>query len=202
MNRFLSALRETEGKIIRVDRKIRADIDWFKQYMVSCNGTNMINHDKIDMVIQVDSCLIGAAGICGNSCYMYRYPVCVAASFHISQLEALNCLMAIRAFTSHLHDRVVEVHCDNMPAVMTFSNSRGRDVILNAIARAVWFHAVKRNIDIRFRHVPGADLPSVDALSRAYLDDQSMTLARHIVATNCWRLVPLQPGYHDFNRYL
>lgn len=202
MNRFLAALRQAESKIIRVDREIKADIAWFKQYMISFNGTALINHTQIDVAIQVDSCLVGSAGICADICYVYRYPDEMARRFHITQLEALNCLMAIRAFTSGLRNKVVEVHCDNMPAVMAFTNSRGRDHILNAIARAVWYHAANRNLEVQFRHVPGVDLPFVDALSRAYLDEQSMNHANNIITKNNWKTVHISPTFHDFNRYL
>lgn len=202
MNRFLAALRNSSGGVVDVDREIRADIAWFKQYMITCNGTTMINHDRIDLIIEVDSCLVGSAGIAQGACYMYRYPTKVAAAFHITQLEALNCLMAIRAFTSDLCNRVVQICCDNMAAVMTFTNSRGRDSILNAIARAVWYHGARRNIEYRFVHVPGADLVNVDALSRAYLDQNAMIHANNIIRDNGWNIMHLPSSIHDFNTYL
>lgn len=202
MNRLLSALRQCNGATLEVDHEIRADIAWFDQYMISCNGTTMINHRAPDIAIQVDSCLVGAAGICGEACYMYQYPRAMSERFHITQLEALNCLMAIRAFTGEMSNKVVEVHCDNMPAVMAFTNSRGRDSILNAIARAVWFHGAKRNIDFCFEHVPGVRLPDVDTLSRAYLDEQAMTRACNIITEKYCKRVYLSPRHHDFNAYL
>lgn len=133
--------------------------------------------------------------------YIYEYPIDVARAFHITQLEALNCLLAVRTFTSKMKGKLIRVECDNMAAVMVFQNSKGRDRILNAIARALWFHAAHRDLDIRFVHVPGEDIPIVDALSRAYLDDQTMKTARSFIVRRGYRVITVRPKDHDFNSY-
>lgn len=182
--------------------EILADLNWFDNFMLRYNGRNIIPSHEIHATIYVDSCLVGAAGICRNECYMYKYPAKVSAGFHITQLEALNCLMAVRTFTSKMAHKVVKINCDNLAAVTVFRNSRGRDMVLNAIARALWFHAAKRDLDLRFEHMPGERLPVVDTLSRAYIDESTMDMARTVVKSINLILVPMYPARHNFNQYL
>lgn len=115
---------------------------------------------------------------------MYRYPDRLVSSFHITQLEAINVLIAVRTLCSGLNDKIIQVACDNEAAVSVFSNSRGRDKVLNAVARALWYHAASRNLDLMFIHRPGVDMVNPDILSRAFVDDKCFERASHLIFKN------------------
>lgn len=202
MNRLLSCLRECSERFVHVDAEILADLEWFDKFMIRYNGCNIIPGTHVFAHIYVDSCLVGAAGLCDNRCYMYKYSHRISSSFHITQLEALNCLMAVRAFTGNVTGKTIQIHCDNLATVMTFSNSRGRDHVLNAIARALWYHAASRDLDLRFVHISGEDIPIVDALSRAYISEDNMISARRIISDKGFNNIIIPASYHDFNQYL
>ena len=203
MNRLLAALRESEGDLVRVDHDIKSDLQWFEKFLPTFNGKAIINTGKVSKTIEVDSCLIGGGGADGRSCYMYKYPEGMTESFHISQLEAINCLIGIKALTGPQQaNSVVIVECDNLGAVYVLQNSKGRDRVINAVARAIWFFACKNNIIFNYKHKPGILMNIPDTLSRAYLDKQSMIKAKKIVYENEFQLVDIKPSYHNFNDYL
>lgn len=202
MNRLLHCLRSAEGDTIPVDRDMKADLDWYKQFLYCFNGRAIINLPNPDIVIEVDSCLIGGGGIEGKSCYMYRYPAALSDALHISQLEALNCLIAVRAFLFQESNKAVLIKCDNMGAVSVFRNSRGRDRIISAIARALWYFTAVQNIDLEVVHVPGMQLDKVDTLSRAFLGPEQFASAHQLVVHEIYKMVTIYPSFHDCNAYL
>lgn len=202
MNRLLHCLRSATGDSITVDNEMKADFMWYKQFLFQFNGKALINPRAPDIIIEVDSCLTGGGGISEKRCYMYEYPKALAEGLHISQLEALNCLIAVRASLFRQRNKTVLIKCDNLGAVCVFRNSRGRDRIINAIARALWYFGAIRNIDLNFVHVPGAELGQVDALSRAFLSHDDMLRARHIVSSRSLAPIDIYPSFHDFNTYL
>lgn len=95
MNRFLDSLRGMVSDRICVDQKLMRDIDWFKQFLPLFNGKAIINDGQPVLSIKADSCLIGGGGTDGRFAYMYQYPENMSGSFHITQLEAINCLLAV-----------------------------------------------------------------------------------------------------------
>ena len=113
--------------------------------------------------------------------------------YHISQLEALNVVQAVKTLIpADLWDARVVVHTDNMAAMFALNTGRTKDHVLAACAREIWLVAALRGLDILLLHVPGVDLPLADALSRRAFNPTSNTLARTLVAKlNLTRAYPL-----------
>ena len=180
--RILAALRSSEGDRITVCPQIRADLNWFKVYLKDADGRAIIPVNRVVGRIWADACPKGAGASDGAKCYMHSFPHNFTARHHITQLEALNCLAAVRTLVGDQHKGgTIEVHCDNRAAMDALTSGRARDVVLAACARAMWFHVARTQTDITFTHVPGEAMTLPDALSRATTDPRADRLARAFI---------------------
>lgn len=202
MNRVLDTLRGMNHGPAKVTDQLKKDLSWFVNFLEEYNGKSMIVSRTPSIFIEADSCLSGGGGVMGRSCYAYRYPEQLASSMHISQLEALNCVIAARTFLWNMTDVSVQITCDNEGAIATLSSGRGRDPIITAVARAFWFFAAKRNIHFNFNHAPGHTMLVADALSREHLSDKDAAEARRIVREFGLQYCEVHPRCSDYSSFL
>ena len=143
---------------------------WFISFLPTYNGVSMIPEDAPSVIIEADSCLKGGGAVFGCLGYILEYDVKTSDDHHISQLEAMNCMVAIRVMRTDEHKgKLIEVHCDNSAAVSIYHTGKGRDPVILACARAIWDHAARADCSLAFRHIPGELMTTADALSRAPL---------------------------------
>lgn len=88
-----------------------------------------------------------------------------------------------------------------MAAVHSFKSSRGKDRVINAVARALRFFAVVRSIEFRFLHVPGISMHRADVLSRAFIDHDAHLRASDLIRHENLTLIHVTPSMHDFNNF-
>ena len=101
-----------------ISRGAKADMRWFMDFLPEYNGVSMIPEATPSAIVEADSCTKGGGAVCGAACYIVQYDPVMASTHHISQLEAMNCMAAIRILiNSNSKGKVVEVHCDNSAAV-------------------------------------------------------------------------------------
>ena len=195
--RLLASLRASHTNHVIVTSHIRADLSWFVKYLRGANGRAIIPNGRVVKRIWADACLVGAGASDGEKYYEYTYPEHVTASHHITQLEAINCLAAVRRFvTSHQRGGIIEIFCDNRPTVDALTSGRAKDEVLAACARALWMHAATTETDLAFTHVPGEGMGLPDALSRVALDPNSRVEADRLI--NKLRLRPVKADHSDF----
>lgn len=129
--------------------------------------------------MEVDSCLQGGGGFDEKRCYGFTYTERISQAYHISQLESLNAMFAIRALAKfYPKDAHVELHCDNIATVYTLSQFKARDKIMLAAARAIWFFCHERQINLSVTHKAGELLVFADALSREVLGGPHVKVVR------------------------
>lgn len=168
MARILAVLRDAHNEShVHVD-EMRPDLPWFALFVHKYNGRSLMKSDTPNKVIKADSCLTGGGGTDMARCYELVYTEKLAAAHHISTLEAINCLVALRTLIS-ARDRntTVKLQCDSAPAIAAFSFGRARDPVLAAVCRAAWYLAACFDIRMVYTHVPGIHMGIPDALSRA-----------------------------------
>ena len=193
--RILAALRAAQTDRITVCPMIRADLKWFTASLQDFDGKAIIPVDCTVRRIWADACPTGAGASDGKRCYAYRFPPDFAQKHHINALEALNCMAAVRTFVGHQHaGGTVQVHCDNRAAVDALTSGRARDPTLAACARGMWYHAARKDVDIKFIHVPGEEMGPPDALSRVYVDERHDRLARALIRNLSLTIVDIQQG--------
>lgn len=202
LNRILEALRNADKGPVRVDRYFKSDLDWFMNFLPEYNSRTLILPPNPSLVIEADSSLVGGGAYMNGLCYAYLYPDDIAKRLHISQLEALNCLIAARVFLTESRDQCVRVVCDNQGAIASLSSGRGRDIIITAICRAFWFFAAKRNIFFIFTHAPGESMTIADALSRQYISERDCIVARDLIHEIGLTYVNVNNRHADFYSFV
>lgn len=202
MNRFLDCLRDMDGPSLIVDEHMMADVLWFRQFLPTFNGKAIIKSGDRVMIIEADSCLKGGGAMNGRAAYMYAYPGKMHVSIHITQLEAINCLIAIRALVNDsCNGKIVQVHCYNLAVIHSFHNNKSKDRVLNAVARAIWIFAARQDNEFRFNHIPGVDMHKADLLSRAYTSPDLYIKAQNMIAHDNLNRVYVKSSMLDFNKY-
>lgn len=119
---------------------------------------------------------------------------------HISQLEALICVVAARTFLREHRDLSVCVICDNQ-AVATLSSGKGRDPVITAISRTFWYLSASQNINFTFRHAPGSTMIVADALSRQFLSQADLAITRNIVKEHILEYVDVISNACNFDKF-
>lgn len=134
-----------------------------------------------EYVIEADACLIGGGATDFTHYLAYKFPEKIS-SFHISVLEAVNCLAACRAFlTKEKHSSMILLRCDNIAAMESFNKGAARDPYLAAISRAMWFCMARADIKPLYQYTPGHLIIIPDALSCSFLSAGHYANATEII---------------------
>ena len=202
IGRMLAALRAAQSDVVIVTPPVRADLAWFARYLDKENARSIIPHDRTVIRIWADSSLQAGGATDAKRYYSFIYPRATADTHHITQLEAINVLGAVRLFVNDDHaGGKVEIYCDNMASISAYSSGRARDRVLAACTRAMWFKAASTQTSLIFSHIPGEGMVLPDALSRAHTDSGKRICAQTIIRD--MGLVPMKPtkahfSYKDF----
>lgn len=182
VNRILEALRAAHNdSYVPVDEGIVRDLKWFQKFLRKFNGKSMMRQSTPKFVIEADACMIGAGATDFNQYIAYQFPENCSV-FHISILEALNCLVACRSLlTKEKHSSCVKIKCDNLPAIESFSRGAAKDKYLAAISRALWYCMARADVTPIYEYTPGHLMVIPDALSRMFLTDQHKQIAQRII---------------------
>ena len=87
----------------------------------------------------VDACLSGIGASDGHTAYAGQVAPVHDGAANITELEALNVVVAAHTLLSHSDARShVRIHCDNNAAVQVLQSGKGRNKILLDCARALW----------------------------------------------------------------
>ena len=183
--RLLDTLRGPIQTNYQVDRAVRADLDWFVNYLKDWNGVAYIPSPRVAATIYTDACMGGVGATDGNRAYAARLSHQTKADYHITEIEGFNVLLACDAFLDSTHTAsTVVVRCDNKPAVQVFATGRGRNPVLLDTARKLWHIQAKLHLNIVFIHIPGEQNAHADILSRAFLSPSHYDTACSLIAEN------------------
>ena len=135
-------------------------------------------------------------------CYMHEYDDTLASA-HISQLEAINCMVAVRALICPDHQGMtVMVERDNSTAVAIFRTGQGRDQVILACTHAIWRHAAAVDCALQLKHTPGELMHSADALSHACLSPRHEVMAWEVVHERGLQVMMISHKFFDYAYFL
>ena len=147
------------------------------------------------ITLTVDSCLTGAGAVTNSHFYTLTYlPAILVKGMHITLLEMLNVLIALRLWAHMWTRKNVLIFSDNAAVVTTLQSGRAKHHFLRAAACESWLLAALADIHLTVRHRPGASssMRTADALSRAHLNQHFLNVVTELEAAGSKRVsVPL-----------
>ena len=177
LNRMLKFLRsfQNDNEVKQIQEEFRQDTRWFQSFLPVYNGVALMESKKRDIHLEVDACLSGCGGITNEKYYTVEYHTDILEkNYHISQLELLNVLVALKELCKDESHVKIHVRCDNMSSVCMLQSGKGRDSVMLCIARNIWHWAAQKDIDIIATHVPGVEMTIADALSRNHISQRNL----------------------------
>lgn len=203
INRILMNLRASHNEtMVSIDPGFLSDLTWFKRFLKKFNGRSMMKTSQPMYTIEADACLQGGGATDYSSYIAYLFPE-KCSRFHISILEALNCLVACRALlTKEKHSSVVLIKCDNIATIECFNRGTARDPFMAAISRAMWYVLARADITPIYRHTPGEQMTAADALSRMHFSHSHRDIATNLIQQEELKEITMKPHYLDFSDFL
>ena len=149
-------------------------------------------------VLQLDACLTGLGGRCGN--FVYHLPIERGyANLDIVHLEMVNIVMALRLFARFWSGTTILVKCDNDAVVKVLSAGKARDPFLGACARNVWYIAALADIDLQYEHILGRDNTVADLLSRWQFTQENVIQLQQFIENPVWLPVSINMMEVDYS---
>ena len=97
---LLAALRAATKDAIRITPLVEADLAWFARHVAASSSHAVIPVHMTVMRVWADACLTGAGASEGVRFYEHVFSNKSTSQHNITQLEALNCVAAVRTFVS------------------------------------------------------------------------------------------------------
>ena len=166
LNRMLQLLRSHhDSKKFVLNSEFFRDLSWFNTFLNQYNGVTYFDHKKSDYTVHLDASLTGMGATFANMVYALPIPS-DCKKLHITQLEMLNVVVALKVWASAWSNKIIDIKCDNLAVVEVLTSNKTKDAFLATCARNVWLICAIFNISIRVWHIPGKYNHIADLLSR------------------------------------
>ena len=172
-NRILNFLREMpQDGYVEITNEFLEDVRFFQRLMPHYNGISVLDKTLVPCTdqLEVDACLEGSGGLCGDQFYSRLFPDFIIQEKHsIAHLEMLNMVVAFRLWSSHWEHQKLQVYTDNMNTCVALQTGRSRDRFMQACTRTIFLLSAAYDIELLVCHTPGTTLQCADALSRSHI---------------------------------
>ena len=165
-NRMLQVLRSHhDSNKFKLTPQFFQDLCWFNTFLHQYNGVTYFDNRIPSHVVHLDASLTGMGATFANMVYALPIPP-QFHHLHITQLEMLNVVVALKVWASAWSDRTIDIKCDNLAVVEVLTSGKTKDTFLATCARNIWLLCAIFNINIRVHHIPGKSNNIADLLSR------------------------------------
>ena len=166
LNRMLELLRNNHDKSkISLDKFFFRDLNWFLVFLKNFNGVTYYDIKTNPTQVHLDASLTALGGSFNDMVYtLPLHPI--IRHLHITQLEMLNIVVALKIWANVWKDQRITLLCDNLAVVEVLNNGKTRDPYLATCARNVWLLMSTFNIHLNICHIPGKKNNIADLLSR------------------------------------
>ena len=186
LNRMLDLLcHAPDPSRIALTEDFSRDLRWFKKILPKYNGISLYTHKKHDHIIELDACLTGLGGRCGDMVYHLAIPKGFR-NLDIVHLEMVNILVTLRVYAHAWKGAHILIKCDNDAVVKVSSGGKARDPFLGACARNAWYLAALADVQLQYTHVLGKNNCVADLLSRWNNSQANIHLLHSLVPNAVW----------------
>ena len=193
VSRLLNFLRGMEEfRRYTITEECRADVRWWVVYLPIFNGVAMfppVHWEPPDACFATDACLEACGGVCSEQYFHEMFPEHIRqAAGHITALELLSVMVALKVWSSRLSGKKVRIYCDNMSAVCIINSNKTRDVFLQDCMREILFLAAVHNFEIKAEHIGTLENRMPDLLSRWHLGPRYRQEFNRLKSDNMYRV--------------
>ena len=187
MFEFLRGVPKT-GRVCISDG-FKKDIFWWQMFLPSFNGVSMMSNrswSSPDGVFATDACLRSFGGFFElDKTFFYGFfPDKFLGKpkvWHISCLELLTVVVAVKLWFDKLQNRRILIRCDNKPACDVINHGRARDPVLQSCVRELIFLCAQGRFQIRALHIEGKANRGPDWLSRFHESSDNLVKFHELV---------------------
>ena len=205
VSRVLNFLRVLNaGGSPSIPEEVRRDLRWFQFFLQDYNGVSLIpqmERTPSDALLASDACLVGFGAVCDKQfCKGSFPPQILSQSLHISALEMLALIVAIKVWKDSFRGLRVGVKCDNEATVLVINSGKSRDPFMQACLRELCFICAQAQFEVWAEHIPGISNRLPDLLSRWDLGAGAADAFRKQTRGLRMREVRVHEEYFDFHQ--
>ena len=173
MRRMHELLKRTkrESDHIRLNKEIRADIEWWHAFLGTWNGVSLLRGVRAsspDVDVWSDASGSWGCGAFWRSLWLQvpwvtGQPIAEAS---IAAKEFLPILLAGLVWGEMWRGCTVRCNCDNQAVVCIINQRYARDPVLAHMLRCLFFICALHQFEIVAEHTPGCENIAADAISR------------------------------------
>ena len=168
----------------RLSTQFRADLLWWKTFLVTFNGRSMMLDFRQPVYFQTDASFHGFGAVCSDDWFAGSWSDCLAPDFrssrfhnqHYSTVELFPILIAVRRWGPRWLNKRVCVETDNTQTMAFINNGTCKNPIAMSWLREIFWISVRYNFHLRSRHLPGKLNQHADRLSRLQFPDDTNDL--------------------------
>ena len=156
ISRMLETLRNTkDGECFTISLEFKKDLLWWQKFVSQFNGVIMmgdIRWSKPDQIIATDASLSGLGGISTSGKYFHCDIPSFISQVHISVLETVAVVVAIKLWAAELEGKRLLIQCDNSSTVALLNSGKSKDALMLTWLRELLFHAARFQIQVNAVH--------------------------------------------------
>lgn len=151
----------------RVTKDMKADIDWWIQFMDTFNGLTPMVECRPAAPVCIDACNVGAGAYYSGMCLYTPWSAWEGTyPLHINMKEVLALEPAANCWAPFWTNKKIFVHTDNITAASIINKGMAKEkVVMNSLRRIFWLSA-KFNFRLQAVYYPGIRNVLADCISR------------------------------------
>lgn len=180
--RLLNWLRSIYGSsnfLHTIPHYVKKDLIWWNNFLPLYNGISMMEYEnwsKPDAIFSSDSCLTGCGGFWNGFYFHTQFPAEILEKhFHISVLEMLAVIIALKLWGARFKGLRIVIYCDNKSVCDIISSGKSRSEPLQDCLREICYLASIHQFEIKAQHLTSEQNRISDLLSRWHLDKTNET---------------------------
>ena len=113
----------------------------------------LVKEPGTDTVLQIDACLKGYGGICGNQYFRGRFPK-KDQTRNIAILEMWAVMVGLRIWATQVKGKYFWIHIDNEAVATVLNTGRSREPELQNALREIALMAAQNQFILKARFIP------------------------------------------------